>query len=123
MSDLCGVTLLRDEVQDGWTAFFASAGAGGDLLPGGPTFAHCELSYSAAERGLGVALAYTRLIEHDIARGTLVRPFEIETDLVVIYSIAYPERAAGCPQVKAFRDWLLAEASPRPANLHLVQTS
>ena len=65
--DLFRVTLLRDEVLDAWDAWFRLAGLAPARLPGGPRFAHCELSLTAAERSQGVALAYDAMARATVA--------------------------------------------------------
>lgn len=120
-------TLLHDVVQDGWPGWFERAGvdfSGPDL---GPRFEHCDLTYNAAERGQGVALAYTALIGREIAEGRLVPIFPIETDPVVIYSFACQEARSAVPKIAGFRSWLLdeieldtEEAAAAPARLRLA---
>jgi LysR family glycine cleavage system transcriptional activator len=102
-------TLLRDEVEDGWAEWFGLIGRAGDCPAGGPVFAHCELSMSAAEAGLGVVLGYKDMISETLERGTLVAPFEIEAPTRTIYSIACETVRAHEPRIVAFRDWLLDE--------------
>jgi LysR family glycine cleavage system transcriptional activator len=100
---------LRDEVEDGWEEWFGLIGRARDCPAGGPVFAHCELSMSAAEAGLGVVLGYKDMISETLERGTLVAPFEIEAPTRTIYSIACETVRAHEPRIVAFRDWLLDE--------------
>lgn len=108
-ADLLQATLLHDQVQDGWDAWFRSLGVPAPEAPRGPRFAHCDLVLTAAESGQGVALAYTALIERELAAGRLVRLFAHETPPVVIYSLAYPDSLAEDARVLAFREWIFAE--------------
>ncbi len=109
--DLLNLTLLHDEVSDGWAAWFAAAGM--DRLGGrkGPRFAHCELSTTAAERGQGVALGYDAMVRATVDSGRLERLFHAVTMPVTIYSVAVPAARAGETRIRAFRDWLFEEVA------------
>lgn len=107
--DLLRVTLLHDEVMDGWSDWFAAAGVPGYDGPRGPRFPHCELSATAAERGQGVMLAYDAMVRGTVESGRLERLFDTVTMPITIYSVAYLLERAGEPRIRAFRDWLFAE--------------
>jgi LysR family glycine cleavage system transcriptional activator len=110
-ADLLGVTLMHDEVGDGWAEWAEAAGVG--PLDGfrGPRFPNCEIATTAAERGQGVALGYEAMVRETVACGRLVRLFDTVTLPRIIYSVAYPEARAGVPRIAAFRDWLFAEVA------------
>lgn len=116
-ADLLKVTLLHDQVQDGWGGWFESAGVAAPAAARGPRFAHCDLVLAAAESGQGVALAYTTLIDRELASGRLVRLFDHETPPAIIYSLAYPEALADDPRIRAFRACIFneVESGARPA--------
>ncbi|MBK0399274.1 LysR family transcriptional regulator [Limibaculum sp. M0105] len=101
--------LLRDEVMDGWSDWFLAVGAAPPDRPTAPSFAHCELAMNAAESGQGVALAYLRLVERELADGRLVRLFDGESGPYLIYSVACPADRQDEPVIAAFRDWITAE--------------
>jgi LysR family glycine cleavage system transcriptional activator len=50
------------------------------------------------------------VVADDLAAGRLVRPFELSLPAGFAYYVVYPHRALQRPSVKAFRDWLAAEA-------------
>lgn len=106
---LLGKTLLRDAVDDGWPEWFGLIGREADCPDGGPVFAHCELSMTAAEAGLGVVLGFTDMLDETLARGTLVAPFDLKSPTRTIYSIACESARAHEPKIVAFRDWLFEE--------------
>lgn len=108
-SALRGFPLLRDEVQDGWSGWFYNAGILPREQPNAPSFAHCELVLNAAESGLGVALAYGRLVSRELAEGRLVRISDIVSGPFLIYSVACPQHRSQEPLIAAFRDWIIAE--------------
>jgi LysR family glycine cleavage system transcriptional activator len=115
-ADLLAITLLHDKVMDGWSQWFDSCGVVPPATQRGPRFAHCELVLQAAETGQGVALPYTALIQPELESGCLVRLFDQETPPVIIYSLAYQERDANDPKIRAFRDWILNEARGSPSS-------
>lgn len=112
--DLLHVTLLHDKVDDGWPEWFRTCGLAPPALRG-PRFEHCELAITAAEAGQGVDLGYLALIDRELADGRLVRLFDQETPSRIIYSLAYNERDAGEPRIKAFRDWIFEQIDAQPA--------
>jgi LysR family glycine cleavage system transcriptional activator len=116
-ADLLRFTLLRDVVGDEWENWFAAARA---VAPGrirGPRFAHCELTHRAAEEGQGVVLAYGALIDRELADGSLVKLFDVETPPKVIYSLTCPEGWVNRPRVAAFRNWVFEEVRGSAAAL------
>ncbi|NNE22453.1 MAG: LysR family transcriptional regulator [Rhizobiales bacterium] len=108
-ADLLNLTLLHDEVDDGWAAWFAAAGLAAPDLVRGPRLAHCELTMTAAEKNQGVALAYDAMARATVASGRLTRLFDVETPPKVIYSFAYPTGRRRCPNICALRDWMFGE--------------
>lgn len=122
-ADLLAVTLLHDEIEDGWSRWFESCGVVPPATRRGPRLAHCELVLEAAETAQGVALPYLALIQPELESGRLVRLFDQETPAMTIFSIAYQERDANDPKVRAFRDWIFDEARDvRSAQLRIVAT-
>jgi LysR family glycine cleavage system transcriptional activator len=115
-ADLFGVTLLHDKVPDGWSQWFESCGVAPARSRQGPLFAHCELVLQAAETGQGVALPYTALIQPELESGRLVRLFDQETPPVLTYSLAYQDRNANNPKIRAFRDWVFDEVQDTPSS-------
>ncbi len=122
---LAGKVLLRDETGDAWPELFSLIGRPGHCPAGGPKFAHCELTSTAAENGVGVALGYIDMIGETLRRGTLVMPFDVQLPTRTIYSVAYETAKAHEPRIVAFRDWLfeqvMAETHPEPGLLQAAQ--
>ena len=65
----------------------------------------------AALTGQGVALATLALVSGDLADGRLVKPFDLKLETEFAYYIVYPPDALAQVKVRAFRDFLLAEAA------------
>ena len=108
-ADLARHTLLHDVFTVDWAIWLHSAGID-DLDPHrGPTFLSSDHAIQAAVQGEGVVLGRSALVADDLAAGRLVRPFEFSLPAGFAYYVVYPPRALQRPNVKAFRDWLMAE--------------
>ncbi len=116
--DLAHHTLLHEywgeeEDDSGWRNWLLAAAVEGVDPERGPRFAQHSLMLEAAAQGHGVALASGILAADDLASGRLVRPFgsagrmALSFAYYLVWSTTRHER----PQARAFRDWLLAEAS------------
>jgi len=112
ISDLARYTLLQQATRPrGWVEWLEAVGAKGIDGLRGPQFQHFAMVAEAAVAGLGVALLPRFLVAADLAAGRLVIPFDYPLRGVDAYLLAYPETSAEIPALRAFRDWLLAEAS------------
>jgi LysR family glycine cleavage system transcriptional activator len=109
--DLAGVTLLHDELRENWAMWLAAAGVTGIDADRGPGFDDSGLLIQAAIEGLGVALARSALVEDDLADGRLVKPFGIGLPAASDYYLVHAVGAETLPKVRAFREWMLAEAA------------
>ena len=116
-ADLRHHVLLHEEgTEVDWRMWLAAAGVEGVDATRGPIFSHSVMAMRAAMRGEGVALGRQTLIEEELASRQLVRLFDPSTGsgprfkAEMAYYVVYPPRALERPKVRAFRDWLLAEA-------------
>ncbi len=116
LADLRRHTLLHLEWMsaDGtfpdWAAWLRAAGVNDVDVARGLRFTSHSLVLQAAAQGQGIALASTPLADDDLAAGRLVAPFDRAlTTNWGYYFVSLPEFAAS-HKVRAFRDWLLAEA-------------
>ena len=108
-ADLARHTLLHDVFTVDWAVWLHSAGIDNVDPHRGPTFLSSDHAILAAVQGEGVALGRSALVADDLAAGRLVRPFELSLPAGFAYYVVYPPRALHRPNVKAFRDWLMAE--------------
>jgi LysR family glycine cleavage system transcriptional activator len=69
------------------------------------------LDAEAAMAGMGVALLTPAYFRRELADGRLIQPFEKIIDEGAGYWLAYPEGRRNVPKIKAFRDWIVAEAA------------
>lgn len=117
--DLRHHTLIHDDTGDFydgvpyWDVWLKAAGVTGIDAGRGPHFSHAVLALEAAIDGLGVVASMPVLAAEYLAAGRLVMPFELQVPLASAYFIVYTEAAGTRPAVKAFRNWLLAEANYR----------
>lgn len=68
----------------------------------------------AAMDGLGAALLTPAYFQRELADGRLVQPLADTLDEDWAYWLAYPEGRRRLRKVKAFREWILAEAAEQP---------
>ncbi|MCR9219541.1 MAG: transcriptional regulator GcvA [Alphaproteobacteria bacterium] len=109
-ADLKHHTLLHDDVLTDWRVWLLAAGVD-DVDPSrGPSFNYSDLVLQAAIAGQGVALGRSSLAHDALARGQLVRPFDVSLPGDYAYYFVCPDYAVDRPRVKAFRDWLFEEA-------------
>lgn len=80
-------------------------------------FADSSPAIQAAIDGLGVVLGDSSLVADDLAAGRLVQPFglSIKGPPQFAYYIVSPVETAGDPLVRAFREWVLDEATKTPS--------
>jgi LysR family glycine cleavage system transcriptional activator len=105
-----------------WRMWLKAAGIETIDAERGPRFNLDSMAVQAAIDGQGVVLANGALVADDLAAGRLVRPFPPAADetTVFCYYVVYPEAHQLNPKVRAFRDWVMAEAegtagSPQPS--------
>lgn len=109
-ADLARHTLLHDVFTVDWAIWLQSAEIDNVDPHSGPTFLSSDHAIQAAVRGEGVVLGRSALVADELAAGRLVRPFELSLPAGFAYYVVYPSRALKRPNVKAFRDWLMAQA-------------
>jgi LysR family glycine cleavage system transcriptional activator len=116
-ADLKRFTLLHDEVggtQDDpdWARWLRDAGLDkyGIDPERGPGYSHAGMVLDAAMAGEGVALGRLSLCSDDLRAGRLVCPFGPRIPTRYAYRIVTSPATAERPKVRAFREWLLAEA-------------
>ncbi|MEL7492292.1 MAG: transcriptional regulator GcvA [Pseudomonadota bacterium] len=119
-ADLAHHALLHDASRDmddsipTWSMWLKAAGV--DNVDGarGVKFNQSSLVIEAAVAGKGVALAKSALALADLEAARLVIPFDLTTPSTFAYYIVHPPSKANAPTVKAFKQWLHAEAKATP---------
>jgi LysR family transcriptional regulator, glycine cleavage system transcriptional activator len=96
---------------DEWRMWLTAAGVKGVDPDRGLKFDHTALAIQAALSGMGVAMGPGPLVDGDLAAGRLVEPFDLELPSNSAYYFVAPEATADQPKIRAFGDWLCAEAA------------
>jgi len=115
-SDLKHHILLHDDSWrwDGpsydWEMWLRAAGVTEVDTRRGPHFDGASLALEAAAMGRGVVLSTTSNAGDDLQAGKLVRPFDLSLPLDFKVHFVCPPGALEHPNVRAFRDWVVAEA-------------
>jgi len=103
-------------VSTDWTHWFEASGM--EIPPsihGGLRVDTIQMGYDAAIQGLGIVLGRHPLIDEDIASGRLVPLAASAIPSGSSYWLVTPETDFQKPEVKLFRNWLLAEFGAGPA--------
>ena len=108
--DLANFPLIHDVFHVDWKMWLTAAGVETIDPTRGASYESSDLGIMAAVQGDGVALGRSKLVADDIAAGRLVRPFELAVAGSFAYYVVYPPGALEVPKVRAFRDWIIAEA-------------
>jgi LysR family glycine cleavage system transcriptional activator len=111
-ADLSRLSLLHDrDPSTSWQLWRQKYGPAELDVRRGARFASSDLVLRGAAQGLGVALARHRLVQEDIASGTLLRPFGPRSvDLGTAYWIVRPPEAETPNAVHMLVAWLQQEA-------------
>jgi LysR family transcriptional regulator, glycine cleavage system transcriptional activator len=110
--DLLKLTLL-DPKDPWWVAWFKANDLPLDFLERqtSPSLNMQSLDAEAAMAGHGVTLLTPAYFQRELASGRLIQPFDLVLDEGQAYWLAYPESRRNVPRIRAFRDWIVAEAS------------
>ena len=114
-ADLTHQSLLRSYRSQEWEGWFAGLEQTAPLARGAMFDSSLTLAEAAAQ-GAGVALLPTRMFEHMLLQGRLVRPFAHEVDTGAYWLTHLKSRpASGALQI--FRQWLIAQLQADSENL------
>ena len=108
-----------------WKMWLKAVGADQVDPDPGTRFTSSNLAIEAAIAGQGIALSNSALVDDDIERGALVRPFadKFSTQLKLAYYLVYPIGCELDPKIVAFRDWILVACCPDSTNDEVPPTS
>lgn len=99
----------QEEVQPDWSMWLKAAGAENIDARKGPVFTTEVLAIEAALDSHGVALINQSIIQQDLDRGRLVRPYKLALSTNFGIHFVCPMRTAEMPKIAAFREWILTE--------------
>ncbi len=110
-SDLLQLPLLHWKDKHDWLEWFGAAYVEtGGRLPG-VVIDDSSVLLQAVLSGQGISLGLLSLVESEIKSGQLVRLFNDDFQPSRSYHLVYPSDAMKQPQLKAFKDWIVKEAS------------
>lgn len=98
-----------------WRMWIKAAGLEDVNVSQGPKFTVENMAIEAAINGVGVALVSHSAVVEDIKAGRLVRPFDLAIQSDIAYWLVCPPAHLRRAKVRAFCEWLLAEASGNKA--------
>jgi LysR family glycine cleavage system transcriptional activator len=115
-ADLARVALIHDDMMGGvtgtpgWPDWFAAAGI--TAPPTGPNlrFTSPDHALDAAVEGAGALLAHYVMAYDDLRTGQLASPFGPRLETPHFFQLVTPDAHVRRPKVKAFIDWITAEA-------------
>jgi len=110
-SDLKHHVLLHDDGHGDWRKWLLAADVHDVDASKGPVYTDSSMAVQSAIEGDGVALARSQLVRGDIARGLLIKPFDITQPSRFAYYIVYPEDKPVSPAMTAFVEWMQQEIS------------
>lgn len=99
-----------------WKSWLQSVGAPQINVKRGLRFGEYNLAIQAAIAGQGMVLGSWPLVEDAIEAGLLVAPFKQSAKSEIGYDLVTSQSAIKNPDVSAFVDWLLEEATGRQAD-------
>jgi LysR family glycine cleavage system transcriptional activator len=106
---LLDVTLLHDAGPHAWNEWLRQAGVKGINNKRGTTIDDTNVLIQTAIDGQGVALGSTPFVEDHLASGRLVTVFDQVLITDYAYYVVCPKTNLQRPDVKAFKEWLLAQ--------------
>ena len=116
-ADLVHHTLIHDETHVGvfdlpdWRHWLTEAGVTNvDASRSGLHFNVADHAIDAAVSGAGVVLGRMVLADADIKAGRLVQPFPLKLKADYAFYVVALEARVDEPAIKAFHDWIFAEA-------------
>lgn len=116
-ADLARHTILIDDVTDvggnppTWEFWARESGISLPRPARQRRFGQSNMVIQAAERGMGVALGRSPLVDDALQSGALVRPFAGEVTSQFSYWLVCPAASLKIPRVAAFRNWVMREAA------------
>ena len=104
--DLKHHVLLHDDGHGDWRKWLVAAEANNVDPSKGPVYTDSAMAVQSALEGDGVALARSQLVRDDIAKGRLVKPFDISQPSNFSYFIVYPEEKPVTSAMQSFIGWI-----------------
>ncbi|MGD1877284.1 MAG: LysR substrate-binding domain-containing protein [Kiloniellaceae bacterium] len=107
---LLSQTLIREDNAE-WSLWLAAAGIDRFEPPRRLRFLDYSMAMASAVAGQGILLGYSGYVDAEVEAGLLVRPFDLQVRTGKGYYLVYRKDRLADPRVRAFRDWVMAEAA------------
>jgi len=128
IDDLQHVTLLHWDLSDlswahatkrwmGWQPWLAQVGADHVSSATGVRFSDYNLAVQAAIAGQGVVLGSLPVLHDLVETNLLTCPFRERVTTDIGYDLVTTRRALRRDEVRAFKDWIVAEAAAQTAHI------
>lgn len=109
--DLERAPLLHQSTRPtAWADWFAAVGVTTEAAWRGPRFDQFSMVSEAAAAGMGAALVPRFLVEEELSLGRLVVLFPVPLATRSAYYLVRPENEGRSALLRAFEEWLIAEA-------------
>ena len=109
-ADLARYPVIHQQDRGEWMAWLRLAGEEGLKFGEETIVTDSNMVAQAALEGQGVALGVFPFMQAEIDAGRLVRPFDIDLNPERAYHLLTRPNARETPQIRAFCDWIEAEA-------------
>ncbi|MTI09445.1 transcriptional regulator GcvA [Curvivirga aplysinae] len=93
-----------------WQEWFEYSGVTDAPLSFGARYPDTNMALQAAINGQGVALVRSAHMERELQEGRVVRLLDVDYQSPSSYYFICPKGRENAPKIKAFRDWVLAQA-------------
>ena len=103
-------------LDEPWTPWLQAAGVEAPE-PRGVTYSDAHTLLLATREGQGIALGREMMVADDIARGSLVRLFDVSVPVPFSYYMVCPPALAQTRKVKRFRTWIWEEIEQQRAQI------
>lgn len=116
--------VMERDSAPSWARWLDYAGVTGVDTNRGIRFSMDDMAVSAAISGLGVVVAARAFVVTDLAAGRLIKPFSSDLDMPTEFHhyAVYPAQKARQPKVRAFLEWVRAEAARDSALYESLQS-
>ncbi len=109
--DLINNTLIHVlGYQEGWSTWLQVAGVEDINESGGLQVDTSLLAFELATSGVGVALARSSMMQHEVENGRLIAPFDITVPIEEAFYLVSAVASDIHPHLETFRSWILAQA-------------
>jgi LysR family glycine cleavage system transcriptional activator len=126
---LLDLPLLLDSATEGdgsgsdWRSWLGTLGRSQANVRAGAQLNDAGLVIEGAVLGLGVGLARASLVGDHLAAGSLICPLPFAAPTQFAYFLLSLPEAAELPNIRHFREWVLAEARAMPTSLQELQVA